>query len=188
MKPNDEALERVEIVPYDSRWPLVFQIERALLGRALSSLIVDLEHIGSTAVPNLPAKPIIDMMASTERLEEAAFVDNLGGLGYVIIQTGMENRLLFRRTVEMSGQMFHLHLVGADTWERRKERIMRDYLIHHPAEATAYGALKTRLALSYADDSLAYTRAKTTFIQEMMDRACHYFDRPLIDVWTNQQK
>jgi GrpB-like predicted nucleotidyltransferase (UPF0157 family) len=114
MKANDEALPRIEVVPYDRNWPVMYQAEQRSLRACLSSLIRCIEHSGSTAVPNLQAKPIIDMMASSERSQEAQlFAPKLASIGYVLVDTGMRNRHLFRRIAEPSGQMYHLHIVGA---------------------------------------------------------------------------
>jgi GrpB-like predicted nucleotidyltransferase (UPF0157 family) len=188
MKANDEALPRIEVVPYDRNWPVMYQAEQRSLRACLSSLISCIEHIGSTAVPNLQAKPIIDMMASSERPQEAQlFALKLASIGYVLVETGMRNRLLFRRIAEPSGQMYHLHIVGVETWAGRKERIIRDYLISHPVAAASYGLLKIGLAASHCEDSLAYTKAKTGFIQNVMDKACNELGLARIDVWTDQQ-
>jgi GrpB-like predicted nucleotidyltransferase (UPF0157 family) len=122
MKANDEALPRIEVVPYDKNWPVMYQAEQRSLCACLSSLISCLEHIGSTAVPNLQAKLIIDMMASSESPQEAQFfAPKLASIGDILVETGMRNRLFFRRIAEPNGQIYHLHIVGAATWAGRKE-------------------------------------------------------------------
>jgi GrpB-like predicted nucleotidyltransferase (UPF0157 family) len=107
----------------------------------------------------------------------------LGGRGYRLIETGMKNRLFLRRRSDLDGQVFHLHIVEQTTWADRKERLMRDYLIHHPAATKVYGDLKVRLAAQYAEDSLAYTKAKTAFIQHIVDEARAEHGLSRIDVW-----
>jgi len=127
--------------------------------------ILELEHIGSTAVPGLRSKPIIDMMAAVRDLRQGLdLAQLLSALGYELIETGMRNRLFLRRRSESQGQAYQLHIVELSTWEQRKERLMRDYLLAHPDAATAYGELKKRLAEEHTENSLAYTRAKTAFI------------------------
>ena len=92
-----EALPRVEVVPYDPRWPHAYAAECAELISIGGSAIVELEHIGSTSVPGLAAKPIIDMMAAVTDLEIGHLLAaRLEGRGYRLIETGMRNRLFLR--------------------------------------------------------------------------------------------
>jgi len=184
MKTESEAIPRVDIVPYDPRWPALYGAEYQLLTSCLPNLLEPIEHIGSTAVPLLSAKPIIDIMAATANLNDFGHaVSPLTAAGYVLIETGMRNRLFFRRRAEPSGQLYHLHVVERETWAHRKERIMRDYLIDHPTAAVAYGLLKQDLAKQYTKDSLAYTKAKTEFIQTLLDQAYDRLGRPRINAW-----
>ena len=181
-----EAIERVEIVDYDPLWPSHFAMERDILANNITPPFIDHEHIGSTSVPNQRAKPIIDMMASVGTLSDAdTIVPQLARLGYVLIETGMKNRLFLRKPASKSHPSFQLHIVAKSTWEDRKERLMRDYLREHPDAVAAYGQLKERLAAEFSEDSLAYTRAKTAFIQGLVDRACDARGLPRIDVWTD---
>ena len=183
--PAIEALVRVEVVPYDPAWPSRFAAERASLTTAVGSFFTDLEHIGSTSVPGLRAKPIIDMMAAVATLSESGpLVSALQPLGYKLIETGMRNRLFLRKS-NAEGQVFQLHVVEQATWPERKERLMRDHLIAHPDEALAYGELKDQLAKQFADESLTYTKAKTDFIQGMVDRARAERGLASVDVWND---
>jgi GrpB-like predicted nucleotidyltransferase (UPF0157 family) len=79
--------------------------------------------------------------------------------------------------------MYQLHIVELATWPERNERLMRDYLREHPEAARAYGALKSELALAFVGDSLAYTKAKTAFIQGIVDRARAERGLPVVNVW-----
>ncbi len=97
----------------------------------------------------------------------------------------MRNRLFLRKQAASSGQVFHLHLVEQATWDERKERLMRDYLLAHPEAAQAYGALKDTLAATYPHDSLAYTQAKTACIQGIIDAARAERSLPPINVWND---
>ena len=94
----------------------------------------------------------------------------------------MHERFFLRRA-NARGQVFHLHIVALATWDERKERLMRDYLLRHLEAVKAYGELKQQLALQYADDSVEYTKAKTEFIQEIIDKARAEHGLPPIDVW-----
>ena len=178
-----EALDSFSVVPYDADWGQWYEQERQVLLGRLPSGFLEFEHIGSTAVPGLDAKPIIDMMAAVAHIDQCgSVVRSLKELGYVPVETGMRNRLFFRRR-SADGRIFHLHLVDASTWNNRKERIMRDFLRLHPDAASAYGRLKKALAQECADDSLAYTRRKTDFIQSVMDRAYAERGLPPTNVW-----
>jgi GrpB-like predicted nucleotidyltransferase (UPF0157 family) len=181
---ESESLESFTIADHDQRWPAIFAAERqALLACGCPLLLI--EHFGSTAVPGLAAKPIIDLMAAVGSLgDEAAIVSPLLPRGYRVITTGMRNRLMLRRLLQEPGAVaIHLHIVEMATWETRKERIFRDYLLSHPESAGRYAELKRRLAREYAGDSLGYTRAKTNFIQEAMDRAWAERGLPSSSVW-----
>ncbi len=178
------AAERVEVVPYDPRWPALYAAERDALLAACPAQFVVVEHIGSTAVPHQRAKPIIDMMAAVLSLHAMdAVLATLHTLGYRVVETGMPNRLFLRKQMAPRGQVFHLHIVEHATWDERKERLMRDYLQAHPEAVDAYGTLKAHLAVTHGHDSLAYTKAKTAFIQALMDQARAERGLPPMDVW-----
>ncbi|MGL4236419.1 GrpB family protein, partial [Tabrizicola sp.] len=113
----------IDVLPYDPTWPKHFASEAAEL-RALAPPLLVLEHIGSTAVPGLAAKPVIDMMAAVARL------DDIKGLlpvhkskSYSVIATGMRDRFLLSRD---GPPQFNLHIVTWESWPLRKERLMRD--------------------------------------------------------------
>lgn len=155
-----EVLDSFSVVPYDSDWDQRYEQERRALLDRLPSGFLELEHIGSTAVPGLDAKPIIDVMAAVAGIDHCeSIVRSLEEHGYILIETGMRNRLFLRR-MSAEGRIFHLHLVEASTWDSRRERLMRDYLRVHADVAAAYGRLKKKLAQECAGDSLAYTRRK----------------------------
>jgi GrpB-like predicted nucleotidyltransferase (UPF0157 family) len=184
--PDTEALTRVDVVPYDQSWPLAYARERAAVLELGGAEILELEHIGSTAVPGLWAKPIIDMMAAVADLnQEPVPVLRLAERGYQLIDTGMRNRLFLRRRADGDGQAYQLHIVERGTWDRRKERLMRDYLLAHPEAVAAYSDLKLQLADQHTEDSLAYTKAKTEFIQDLIDKARAKLGLPSIDVWAD---
>jgi GrpB-like predicted nucleotidyltransferase (UPF0157 family) len=174
---------RVEVVAYNPSWPAIYETERDLI-LTVTSHVVAIEHIGSTAIPEQRAKPIIDMMAAVTSLQAShALLEPLKALDYHVVETGMRNRLFLRKQDAKTGQVFHLHIVEHETWRERKERLMRDYLVTHPEAVKAYGALKDDLASKYTHDSLAYTKAKTAFIQGIIDQARDARGLPRVDVW-----
>ena len=172
----------VEVVAYDARWPALADSARAELLSALPGVFVDIEHIGSTSVPGLAAKPIIDLMAAADSLPGVTEHDGaLRTIGYERYETGMPGRLFYRR--DRNGRRTHqLHVVTVDSWPTRNERILRDHLRTHPADAARYGALKQTLSAEHTD-SPAYTRAKTDPIQELTDRARAGRGLPPVPVW-----
>jgi GrpB-like predicted nucleotidyltransferase (UPF0157 family) len=93
----------------------------------------------------------------------------------------MQGRALYRKDAD--GRSFHLHVVELATWPERKERLMRDHLLAHPADIRGYAALKDQFAAEHALDMPAYTAAKTAFIQGLVDRARAARGLPPIDVW-----
>jgi GrpB-like predicted nucleotidyltransferase (UPF0157 family) len=150
------------------------------------SSIVALEHIGSTSVPGLAAKPIIDMMAAVMAPEISyELTARLEGHGYRLVETDMHNRLFLHKRSPIDCNAFNLHIVEKNTWGERHERLMRDYLLGHSNAVAAYAAIKIKLACDYAEAPLAYTRAKTAFIQELVDKACAERGLSPIDVWND---
>lgn len=179
--------ERIEIADYDPAWPELAAAARAELIAACPGLFEELEHIGSTAVPGLAAKPVIDLMAAVREYERdwlddqgSAWWRAIEGLGYQHLDTGMSGRLFFFRVTD--GRRYHLHLVPRAGWAERNERLLRDWLRAHAADAQAYAALKRTLAdRGYA--GATYTRAKTRLIQEFVDRAREARGLPPVAVW-----
>ena len=172
----------IAVVAYDSAWPGAAAEAMGAVVRALGPLVVEIEHIGSTAVPGLAAKPIIDLMAATADLNAvAARAAELAPLGLLPHHNGMTDRLLFVRK-EGFRRTHHLHVVSLDSWPTRNQRFLRDHLRAHPADAARYAALKYAVAADAmsADD---YTRAKTDLIQELTDRARAERGLPSVPVW-----
>lgn len=172
----------IEVVDYDDRWPSLAEEACAELRESLPGLFTVIEHIGSTAVPGLAAKPVIDLMAAADSLVQVTSRDGpLGRLGFQRHDTGMPGRLFYRRA-ENHRRAYHLHVVPAETWPTRNELLLRDYLRSHPADAQRYADLKRDLAARH-DESGSYTRAKTELIQELTDRARAARGLPSVPVW-----
>jgi GrpB-like predicted nucleotidyltransferase (UPF0157 family) len=165
--------EPVVIVDYDPAWPKKFLDERILLEGVFPKTAV-IEHIGSTAVPRLAAKPIIDIMVGVSRLDEAeARVPDLALLGYEYVpeyEALLPERRYFRKPRHGLREV-HLHCVlpGSDFWIRHLA--FRDYLRANPDAATAYVTLKKELAAASGNDRDAYTDGKGPFIREILRKA-----------------
>lgn len=166
----------VTIAEPDQRW--------AGLGRqacrVLGPLFLEIEHVGSTAVPGLPAKPVIDLMASVDDLDEVDD-DALESLGYKMLRSEMPERLFYRRE-DYDSTAYHLHVVTAESWPTRNERLFRDHLLAHPGDRERYAALKRKLMDEFGP-GLAYTRGKTELIQELTDAARAARGLPSVPVW-----
>jgi GrpB-like predicted nucleotidyltransferase (UPF0157 family) len=146
----------------------------------LAPLFLAIEHIGSTAVPGLPAEPIIDLMAAIHGLDEVND-RTLETFGYRKAANGMPGRLFYRRE-DYDSTAYHLHVVTAASWPTRNERLLRDHLLAHPADRDRYAALKRELMDEFGP-GLAYTRGKTELIQELTDAARAERGLPSVPVW-----
>jgi GrpB-like predicted nucleotidyltransferase (UPF0157 family) len=171
----------IEVHDYDPGWPAAARTAMDELTAALGERILRIEHIGSTAVPGLAAKPVIDLMAATAELGSVAAAEPvLTALGYRLIETGMRDRLFYRREGEPVA--YHFHVVTESSWDDRLERLLRDHLRSHPGDRAEYARLKRALAgAGHGGD--AYTRAKTPLIQRMVDDARDRRGLPRVPVW-----
>ena len=177
--------EKVDIVPYDPNWVQSFLQEKGHLFSCLpNEMIRRIEHFGSTAVPGLAAKPIVDMLVEVTDLEETrvriAPVLELQGYDYFWRPTHGDDGPPFyawfiKREPKTGVRTHHIHMVeGGFTghWDRL---LFRDYLIEHSDVAKEYGDLKSRLAKGFSKDRVGYTQAKSEFIVEVTERAKRFF-------------
>jgi len=172
----------LDFTDYDPYWPTLASQAMAELMDALPGLFSAIEHVGSTSVPGLAAKPIIDLMAAADGLDRVvARDDDLRRLDYKFHDAGMPGRLFYRRGPG-NAPTHHLHVVQATTFATRNQLLLRDYMRRHPDDAARYGALKRRLAALH-DDGADYTRAKTDLIQELTDKARGERGLPPVPVW-----
>ncbi|MBB5914723.1 GrpB-like predicted nucleotidyltransferase (UPF0157 family) [Nocardia transvalensis] len=173
----------IRVVPYDSEWPRHARTAMTDITAALPGHFHDIEHIGSTAVPGLAAKPIIDLMASVRDLDVTVDREHiLAALGYHREDNGMRGRLFYPRADASGRSTHHLHVVRVEDWDGQNERILRDYLRTHPDAAAEYGALKRQLAAEISDMN-HYTRRKTDLVQTLVDAARTDLGLPLVEVW-----
>jgi GrpB-like predicted nucleotidyltransferase (UPF0157 family) len=175
----------IEIVDYDARWPSLAAEAISELTKALPARFTRIEHFGSTSVPGLAAKPVIDLMAGVADLDDIAGLlhSELPPLGYTKLDVGMRGRLFFLRDRD-GRRTHHLHVVVDDSIPTRNEILLRDYLRLHPEDAARYGALKRTLAAELGDaDTPAYTRGKTGLVQELVDAARAEHGLPPVPVW-----
>ena len=164
------ADERIRISPYDPGWPDRFDEERAALAEAIGAWLAGgIHHVGSTAVPGLEAKPIIDILAGVRDLDESrACFEPLARLGYVYAPY-LPEQMHWLCKPGPSRRTHHLHLVPAGSKRFRDELAFRDRLRADPETAEEYADLKRRLAARFEDDREAYTDAKAEFVLRVLD-------------------
>lgn len=159
----------IEVLEYDPAWPVLFEAERRLLQELLVPWLAGpVEHIGSTAVPGLPAKPIIDIMAPVHSLAgSTAAIAAASALNYLYYPYKPEQLHWFCKPCP-AHRTHHLHLVplGSTLWQQRLA--FRDALRVSTDLAARYAALKRRLAVAYRHDREGYTEAKGPFIAQVL--------------------
>ncbi len=161
----------VTVVPYDPQWPQLFSQIGGTFRQVLAETAQRIDHIGSTAVPGLDAKPIIDIQISVAALEPLdAYRSPLESLGYVHRADNRERTKRYFR--EAPGQRrTHIHVRRAGSWGEQFALLFRDYLRVNMEDAQRYASLKRRLAEQYGQDRLSYAEAKAPFIWEIMKKA-----------------
>jgi GrpB-like predicted nucleotidyltransferase (UPF0157 family) len=160
----------VRVVPYDARWPGLFRAEAARLASVISAAgfpALTFEHVGSTAVPGLAAKPILDLAAGRRsEVSAGAYVPVLEAAGFVYRGNGgLPGREFFRRGEPRS---HHLHLVACGGWHWQRYLGFRSALRADATLRDAYAALKSKLAARYPHDREAYIEGKTTFVESVV--------------------
>jgi GrpB-like predicted nucleotidyltransferase (UPF0157 family) len=169
--------DSIHITHYNPEWVRLAEAEIETLKHTFqdNDWLVDIQHIGSTAVPGLSAKPIIDILIGARSLEEAGqAIQPIEALGY---QFWADNpnfeKMFFVKGMPPfgPGRTHHIHIVkyGSDYWRARL--LFRDYLRDHPQESQRYADLKYKLMHVYLDDREAYTDAKYDYIAEVLKKA-----------------
>ena len=170
--------ERIEVVDYDPEWPALFEAEAARLAAFFPpDFIRRIEHIGSTAVPGLAAKPIIDILVGVDDfdlvVDRVAPAMELAGYDYFFRPDFGDDGPRYPWFIgrDSSGvRVSHIHLALIDDVSQWDRVVFRDYLRSHKEAALEYAALKRNLAARFADDREAYTLAKSAFITQAVAR------------------
>lgn len=164
--------EEVAVIPYDPRWPVLFEEEKEhLLSCLPANMIGRIEHFGSTAVPGLSAKPIVDILVEVTDLDETkrriAPILEAQGYDYFWRPAWGDDvppfYAWFIKRDSNGSRTHHIHMVE-DHFEHWDRLLFRDYLIEHPEVANEYGILKLKFSQVHQNDRVAYTKAKTDFI------------------------
>jgi GrpB-like predicted nucleotidyltransferase (UPF0157 family) len=160
--------QKINLVAYDETWPTQFAREAALITEAIAPWLTGgVHHVGSTAVPGLSAKPIIDIMAVVADLPSSQpCIDILAGLHYLYAPYRADEMHWFCKP-DPEHRTHHLHLVPTGSERFRNVLAFRDHLRTHPDAATGYESLKQQLAARFPDDRNAYTDGKAALIAEL---------------------
>jgi GrpB-like predicted nucleotidyltransferase (UPF0157 family) len=159
----------VRVVDHDPSWFALFETEKARILEQVGAAALDVQHVGSTSIPSLPAKPIIDIALAIASLEEAdRILEALSALDYehkpeVVIP----GELFFRKR----DGAYHLHVLQPDSIHWQEYMVFRDYLRAHPEIAQQYVQLKLLLASQFAEDRKSYTCGKAEFIRRVLKDA-----------------
>jgi GrpB-like predicted nucleotidyltransferase (UPF0157 family) len=171
----EEVDPAIRIVEPDPAWPDQARVELERLAAALGPVAVRLEHVGSTAVPGLAAKQIVDLQLSVASLEPfAAYGDPLARLGYRFAPDAEMPDFLFFGRPPVRPRTHHLHVCEAGSEHERRHLAVRDFLRAHPEEAARYEALKRAVAARHPRDRLGYMAGKDRYVAELEARALRW--------------
>lgn len=169
-------MTKVEVVPHDPQWRDAFAAEAAHLAAALGVDVAAIHHIGSTAIPGIHAKPVIDLLVEVDDIEAIdARSGAMEALGYQVMgEFGIPGRRYFRKDDRHGTRTHQVHAFQAGSPQAERHLAFRDYMIAHPAEAQRYSELKRKLAEEYPYDMDGYIDGKDGFIKEMDRRAAQW--------------
>lgn len=155
--------------PYDPRWPRQFAAEADRLREVFGASARRIEHIGSTSVPGMLAKPVIDILVELDRLDAAdAAAEALTRRGYDVMgENGIQGRRYFRRRDAAGNRACHVHAFRSGDAHLHRHLAFRDFLRAHPGKARAYSDLKAQLTAKGDIERKAYQAAKSAFVSEL---------------------
>lgn len=159
--------DHVRLLPHQEIWAELFEEEKAQLEAAIGPYILDIQHVGSTSIPGIPAKPIIDIGVAVRNFEEAAVcIEPIVQLGYVYRgENGIPRRHYFRKGNPCTHHLHMNEITGVD-WQN--QILFRDFLRINPEVASEYGRLKSKLAKRHKSDREGYLQAKAPFIENVL--------------------
>ncbi|CAM4031000.1 GrpB family protein [Mesobacillus zeae] len=163
-------MRKVEISPHKEEWFMMFQEESDKIKDVLGDVILNVYHIGSTAIPNINAKPIIDIMVEVANISKVdKFNDKMEQLGYDAHgEYGISNRRFFSKG---NNRTHHVHIFEQGNDEIARHITFRDYLIAHPKEAQKYSQLKQSLAEKFPTNIEKYIEGKNDYIKSIDNKA-----------------
>ncbi|HVT61938.1 MAG TPA: GrpB family protein [Legionellaceae bacterium] len=187
---------KIELVPYDPSWPFVFQTEAVLIKQVLGNELTDIYHIGSTSIPDMPAKPVIDILVVIDDAYRISLItEQLIQLGYAPLRRQFIPHVSFI-TSKVDGIGFHVHIHERGSPQINRHVNFRDYVIAHPDIARSYADLKVKLAHQFSNDLFSYVSGKSKLVQEIDKKAKLWISRktdyptsntgPVTTAWPNE--
>lgn len=157
----------VKLSPYTDEWQRLFEEEKERLQSVIGQHVLDIQHVGSTSIPGLSAKPIIDIAIAVNKFEEATIcIHPIERLGYVYLgEYGISRRHYFQKG---EPQTHHIHMNEIDSLDWEDQILFRDYLIRHSEVAQEYASLKMTLAQKFQKDRDRYVQEKAPFIEQVL--------------------
>ncbi|NJL60577.1 MAG: GrpB family protein [Methylacidiphilales bacterium] len=165
-------MRKIEVVAHNPHWKQEFERESKLVADALGNNVITVHHIGSTSIPNIYAKPIIDMLVEVANIDQVdAFNLSMIALGYEVMgEFGIPGRRFFRKDINQI-RTHHIHTFKVDSYDVNRHLAFRDYMILHPEYAQKYSDLKQDLAKKFPNDIQSYMDGKNGFIKDMEKHA-----------------
>jgi GrpB-like predicted nucleotidyltransferase (UPF0157 family) len=170
----------IQVVPYDPNWVLLYEKEAEVLSRIFGDLLADIYHIGSTSVPGLAAKPVVDIMPLVHDIEGVEpFNEAMAALGYIAKgEGGIAGRRFFIKPSETE-RTHHVHIFQVGSGDVLRHLAFRNYLIAHPAEAELYAKMKIELARQFPEDIFGYMDGKDAWIKATEQKAIAWIENGL---------
>lgn len=166
---------QVIIVDYNPQWPQMYEQEKARIQDVIGEYLIDIQHVGSTSIAGLSAKPIIDIMAVVRDISLVEqCVKSLEALDYFYQgEGGIPGRHFFRKPIDKShtARTHHIHMVDKGHEQWAMYQLFREYMLLHPESVRQYDILKRELAIKHGSDRAVYTAAKAPFIESIIRAA-----------------
>lgn len=169
-------MSKVEVVRHNPQWRDAFEAEAKHVAAALGENVVAIHHIGSTAIPIIYAKPVVDLLVEVRDITEADGQSSaMESLGYEVMgEYGIPGRRYFRKDNQEGIRTHNIHAFEAGSAEVERHLAFRDYMIAHPVDAQRYSELKRKLAEEHPQSMDGYIDGKDGFIKEIDRRAAQW--------------
>lgn len=169
-------MKKVEVVPHNPRWRTVFETEAKQIATIMGENVIAIHHIGSTAIPNIYAKPVIDLLIEVKDITQVdKQTSAMESLGYEVKgEFGISGRRYFRKDNQKGIRTHQIHVFETGSAQIERHLAFRDYMLAHPANAQKYSALKRKLAEEHPHNIDGYMDGKDGFIKEMDRRAAQW--------------
>jgi GrpB-like predicted nucleotidyltransferase (UPF0157 family) len=169
-------MRKVEVVSHNPKWQEAFEVESKCVANALGENVVAIHHIGSTAIPSIYAKPIIDLLVEVKDIVKVdGQSSSMELLGYEVMgEFGISGRRYFRKDNQEGVRTHHIHTFKVSSAQVKRHLAFRDYMIAHPENAQRYSELKRRLARECPTNIDGYMDGKDEFIKEMDTKAAQW--------------